>query len=207
MPCRRFAAPVVTALVALGCNAGAAATPALEEGGTPADAGHDATASESGPDAGSDAATDAGSDAGTVSYDICPDGMAPSFPSIFTQLLSTGSCGTGSFYCHSSIAALPQAEGGTGSLLDLSLDASAVYAELLGPDGGGYPATNVAGDAGEVVLRVAPGDAGASLLYIKLALTTLRDPRYGMAMPPAQTVCPTAIEAVKAWIDDGAAPR
>ena len=157
----------------------------------------DATVSEAGSDASS-----------TISYDICPDGMAASFPGIFTQLLSTASCGTGeSFDCHSTTGALPRAEGGTGSLLDLSLDASAVYAELLGADGGGYPSVNVNGDAGEVVLRVAPGDAGASMLYIKLALTTLTDPRYGEAMPPIQTVCPPAIDAVKAWIDNGAAAK
>ena len=81
-----------------------------------------------------------------------------------------------------------------------------MYAELLGADGGGQRSVDAQGDAGEVVLRVAPGDASASLLYIKLAMTALYDPRYGEAMPPVDTVCPAAIDAVKAWIDDGAAP-
>ncbi|HEY6459330.1 MAG TPA: hypothetical protein VIY73_04240, partial [Polyangiaceae bacterium] len=151
-------------------------------------------------------AEDASSPDVQPTYDICPDGMAPTFPDILTRMFSAASCGSAEPYnCHSTTGALPIAEGGTGNLLDFSLDASAVYAELLGPDGGGHPSVDVDGDAGEVVLRVAPGDAGASMLYIKLAMTALYDPRYGEPMPPIQTVCPAAIEAVKAWIDDGAA--
>jgi hypothetical protein len=122
-------------------------------------------------------------------------------------MLATGSCGvSGAFDCHSSTGALPRAQGGTGSLLDFSLDAAAVYAELLG-DGGGYPSTNVNGDAGRLVLRVAPHNAHASLLYLKLALPTETDPRYGTAMPPTGLVCPPALDAVKTWIDDGAGAK
>jgi hypothetical protein len=203
-----------TILASAGCDTGSAARPSLllQGAGT-----HVSTGVDAGPDAsvggGPDAsASDAGNDAGDASdatfYDLCPDGMTADFPSIYTQLLSTQSCGIGtSFECHSSTGALPAAEGGTGSLLDFTLDAPGVYAELLGADGGGYPAVNVQGDAGGVVLRVAPGDAGASMLYIKLSLAVLYDPRYGEAMPPVQTLCPPAIDAVKAWIDDGAAPE
>jgi hypothetical protein len=141
-----------------------------------------------------------------VFYGACPDGMTADFPSILTRMLATTSCGVARAYdCHSSTGALPRADGGSGSLLDFSLDASAVYRELLG-DGSGYPSTNIAGDAGAVVLRVAPGDAQASMLYIKLALSKPMDPRYGQAMPPTAAVCPAVLTAVAGWINDGAAP-
>jgi hypothetical protein len=141
-----------------------------------------------------------------VVYRLCPDGMAPSFPSIFTQMFATASCGAGrSFDCHSTTGALPLSEGGTGSLLDFSLDAAAVYAELLG-DGSGQPAVNLDGDAGGVVLRIAPGNADASLLYIKVSMVAASDPRYGKAMPPDELACPAVDDALRAWIDDGAAP-
>jgi hypothetical protein len=171
--------------------------------------GRDASVDAGAADAASDATPADASDATSPPphYAVCPDAMAPTFPSIFGVMLSTSSCGVGDRYdCHSSTGALPKAEGGTGSLLDFSPDAATVYAELLG-DGGGYPATNVDGDAGGVVLRVAPGDASASLLYIKLTLPTQSDPRYGLAMPPAGLVCPTALDAIKVWIDEGALAR
>jgi hypothetical protein len=133
--------------------------------------------------------------------------MAPTFPSILTQMFATASCGVGTSYdCHSSTGSLPRSEGGTGNLLDFSLDAAAVYAELLG-DGGGQPAVNVDGDAGGVVLRIAPGNADASLLYIKVAMVAASDPRYGKAMPPSALPCPAVDDTLRAWIDDGAAPR
>jgi hypothetical protein len=166
------------------------------------------------PDSSVDASTataDAQADAGAyeaapIFYAVCPDAMGPIFPSIYTEMLSTASCGTlGTYDCHSSLGALPVKVGGTGSLLDLSLDASTVYAELLG-DGSGYPSTNARGDAGAIVPRVAPGNADGSMLYIKLALPTEVDPRYGEAMPPRGLVCPASLDAVKRWIDDGAKP-
>jgi hypothetical protein len=132
--------------------------------------------------------------------------MAPVFPSLLTKMFATSSCGTDKAYdCHSTTGALSWAEGGTGSGLDFSLNAAQVYAELLG-DGGGMPANNVGGDAGGVILRVVPGDASASLLYIKMAMPTARDPRFGLAMPPIGLPCPATLDAVRAWIDDGAAP-
>jgi hypothetical protein len=198
---------VLGALAALAvtsaCDAGSPASPTLDAGGP---------SGASGMDAGGAAIDATMSEAAPVITGgvgpLCPDAMSASFESIFSQMLSTGGCGTGrSFDCHSSTGALPAAEGGTGSLLDFSLDAATVYEELLGTDGGGQPAVNVDGDAGGVLLRVAPGDAGASLLYIKLALPTAFDPVYGKAMPPTQVVCPSALDAVKAWIDNGAAAR
>jgi hypothetical protein len=91
-----------------------------------------------------------------------------------------------------------------GNLLDYSLDASAVYAELLG-DGGGHPSTNLSGDGGRIP-RVAPFDSDASMLYIKLTLTTHDNPYYGagMPLPTPGSVCPATLEAVKTWIDQGA---
>jgi hypothetical protein len=105
--------------------------------------------------------------------------------------------------CHSTSGA--SATTGAGNLLDFTLDASAVYHELLGADGGGQRATNVNGTA--KVLRVVPGDAGASMLYIKLTLLTNNDPHYGAGMPlgAAGSVCPAAVDAIKTWIDKGAA--
>jgi hypothetical protein len=86
---------------------------------------------------------------------------------------------------------------------DLSLDASDIYAQLLG-DGGGMPAYNEGGTAH--ILRVAPFDPDASLLYIKLNLHSGANPLYGSGMPQNSpgSVCPPAIAAVGQWIAQGA---
>jgi hypothetical protein len=191
---------LIVALVATGCDAGSPAGPSLPDAEPAIDAGAEASA-----DATLDSAPDSPGDAdGPPGYAVCPDGMVATFDSIYTEMLSTVAyCGAKGFGCHSTISASQ-----TGSKLDLSLDASAVYEELLGPDGGGYPATNIGGDAGRAVLRVVPGDAGASMLYIKLTLKTSNDPRYGGGMPnfAPGSICPPALDAVKQWIADGAAP-
>ncbi len=148
-------------------------------------------ASPSGEGGGTDSST----------YAVCPSGLQPTFGSIVTRMLATASCGTNVVDgCHSHTGA-PM----TGNLLDFTLDAGDVYVELLGPDAGGRTAVNLAGDAGPV-FRVVPGDAGASMLYIKLTLPG-NDPRYGRGMPwtAPGSVCPAAIDAVKSWIDQGAA--
>jgi hypothetical protein len=172
--------------------------------GGPADATLvDITLVDAGPEGGGDASI-------AKRYAICPDAMTPTFPSIVSEMLTGYSCGSLQNECHSSIGALPFGEGGSGSLLDFSLDAQALYVELLGPDGGGYPSTNFYGDGGPVVLRVAPGDAGASMLYIKVALPTAFDDRYGFVMPPnglGSLTCPEALDTVSTWIDNGAAPN
>jgi len=191
---------LVTLAVVSACDAGSPAGPTFDA------RTFDATAEQAA--GGVDATVVSEAETGTVGgpSTLCPDGMAASYQSIFSRMLATSGCGTGEPYdCHSSTGALPQAEGGTGSLLDFSLDAATVYEELLGADGTGHPAENIDGDAGGVLLRVAPGDAGASLLYIKLALPTLSDLRYGRAMPPTQVVCSPALDAVEMWIDQGAA--
>jgi hypothetical protein len=133
----------------------------------------------------------------------CPD-LQPTFSSFLTKVASTSTCGTNmQFNCHSSSGAGVM---GTGNLLDFTLDAGAVYTELLGPDGGGAPSTNLAGNAGHIP-RVVPGDAGASMLYIKLTLTSSSDPKYGSGMPLTApgSLCPAVTDAVKTWIDQGAA--
>ncbi len=170
------------ALAAAGCNEGSPASPAVA-----GDADNEG-------DAGSEVV-----DAGPA---VCVPGIDASFTSILTKILATPSCGTNlAGNCHSQSGASPS---GTGNLLDYSLAASAVYAELLG-DGGGHPSTNLSGDAGHIP-RVAPFDSDASMLYIKLTLTTHDNPYYGAGMPlPAPgSVCPATLEAVKTWIDQGA---
>ena len=208
--------PALLALAASACNSGTPAQPATEPAtdatvGDAAAGPHDTGAAvdalvEAASEAGNDAAAE-GAALPQVVYRLCPDAMAPTFPSILTQMFATASCGAGRSYdCHSTTGALALSEGGTGSQLDFSLDAAAVYAELLG-DGSGQPAVNVDGDAGGVVLRIAPGNADASLLYIKVSMVAASDPRYGKAMPPDELACPAVDDTLRAWINDGAAPR
>jgi hypothetical protein len=152
-------------------------------------------------DSGSPASPAAGpaveaSDAGT--FAVCPPGMDASFGSIYSQMLGTQSCGAGNDKCHDT-----NARSNVGVSLDYSLDAAAVFAELVG-DGSGVPAANIAGDA--QVRRVAPFDADASLLFLKLGITSKADPLYGSGMPftAPGSVCPQARAAVQAWINGGA---
>jgi hypothetical protein len=163
----------------------------------------DATLVDAGPEGGGDASV-------AKTYPLCPDAMTSTFPSIVSQLLAAYTCGSLQNECHSTAGARPFDEGGSGSLLDFSLDAQALYVELLGPDGGGNPSANFYSDGGPVILRVAPGDAGASMLYIKLALPTVFDDRYGFVMPPnglGRLTCPQALDTVSTWIDNGAPPN
>jgi len=148
-----------------------------------------------------------GGEAG-AGYAVCPTDMTASFDSIYTLMLSAGStqidgqqgCGANvSGNCHSTSGA------SQSSLLDFSLPECAVYTELLGLDGTGKASTNVSGSAH--VLRVAPGDAGASMLYVKITLDASADPLYGSGMPYTApgSVCPDAVQTVREWIDQGAA--
>jgi hypothetical protein len=141
---------------------------------------------------------------------VCPPDIDATFGSIYSKLLSNPSavngCGTASALttCHSTKGA---SGAGAGNLLDFSLDAGAVYAELLGPDGGGHLATNE--DTPKVhVLRVAPYEAGASMLYIKITLDASSSADYGSGMPlnAPGSVCPATVAAVADWINAGA-PR
>ncbi|MGH7438890.1 MAG: hypothetical protein ACRENE_24655, partial [Polyangiaceae bacterium] len=118
------AASAVLALASAACSEGSPASPASgvaasAEAGAQADAGPD----------------------GAV-YVVCPSDLDASFTSILSTVLSTSSCGTNvSGNCHSTSGASPS---GAGNLLDFTLDAGAVYAELLG-DGGGATSANIAG--------------------------------------------------------------
>ena len=156
----------------------------------------------SGCDTGSPASPAFESTAGTAEaaeagFAVCPPDLDASFGSIYGTMLSASSCGSTLGSCHSTTAAA------TINLLDYSLDAGAVYAELLGSDGGGQRAANIAGDT--PVLRVVPFDAGASMLYIKLTTTSTMG-HYGAGMPLTApgSVCPATVDAVGAWINAGA---
>lgn len=150
-----------------------------------------------------------------VHYAVCPPELDASFSDLLGRMLSTQeSCGSGTVYnCHSPTGA---SAAGVGHGLNMALvdsgvegglDPAAIYAELVN-----HKATNlgcipslVDGGCPDID-RVVPGDAGASLLYIKLTLTTTTDPMYGAGMPLSTpgSICPEALDAVKTWIDQGA---
>jgi hypothetical protein len=185
-----MAAHAMTALTlasfAAACDVGEPAAPAFVAGAVGEAGAPDATI------------TDAG-----ASYAICPPDIDASFGSLVTTMFVTTGCGTNKTNnCHSASGASMR---GTGNGLDFTVDAAAIYAQLLG-DGGGAPSTNLSGSAH--VLRVVPGDASASMLYIKLQLTSPADPQYGAGMPldTPGSVCPAALAAVRDWINGGATP-
>jgi hypothetical protein len=174
----RATAVVAAAAACIGCDEGSAAAPAFA-----------GTGPLSGASDGGDAAV----------YVVCPTGLEPTYSSILTKMLDAPTCGSNRpGNCHTTQGAHDLGHG-----LDFTLDAGAVYAELVG-DGGGARAANIQGDAS--VLRVDPRDAGASMLYLKLTIDVLTDPRYGAGMPrdAPGSVCPAALDAVKTWIDQGA---
>jgi hypothetical protein len=126
---------------------------------------------------------------------VCPTDLQPTFADIDTKILKV-SCGTGSDTCHS-----PAGAKDSGAL-DLQTDA---YKALLGAGGTGEPSINPEGSE-KSLLRVKPADPDNSLLFIKMRLKSLTDPRYGAGMPFTQpgSVCPTTLEALKTWITNGA---
>lgn len=131
-----------------------------------------------------------------VPYAVCPANIEATFSSIQAGVFAT-SCGTSGSTCHS-------ASGGINSGgLDLATDP---YSALLGPDGQGAPAGNIAGSENNL-RRVVPGDPSTSLLVIKLMMK-LNDPRYGhgMPFPTPGSVCPPTLTAIGSWIQNGAKP-
>ena len=103
---------------------------------------------------------------------------------------------------------------GGGSLLNLALvdsgvegglDPAQIYAELVNHPSTNSQCTDKPSSVCQSILRVAPGDSGASLLYIKLTLKTA-SPHYGGGMPVTApgSICPEALDAFKSWIDQGA---
>jgi hypothetical protein len=178
---RNVAPALLIAATLCGCDLGSAASPNFEGGGTETP----------------DATLDGGGD-GTVTYAVCPPGMDASFGSIFGQMLSTDQgCGTGhKLNCHSTSGA---SGPGTGNGLDFSEGGAFAYSKMIN-----VPSVNLAGTGHPI--RVVPGDASASFLYIKLTLTAAVNHTYGAGMPldTPGSICPAALEAVKTWIDEGA---
>ena len=121
-------------------------------------------------------------------------GGSPSGPTTFTEIKTQvimPSCAITSS-CHTPVGA-----AGAGGL-DLSADP---YAALVG-----VPANNAKAKS-EGKLRVKPGDAADSFMYIKLTLTTAGDPTttYGSPMPYNNPALPQEdIDGIKAWINAGA---
>jgi hypothetical protein len=177
------ATSVAAAAAACGCSSeGSAAAPVWQ-----AAAEYDATASDAGP-----------------SYTVCTTNVDASFSSILANVLDTPSCGNNrTNNCHSTAGSLA-----VGNLLDFTLDAGSVYAELIRPDGSLVPSVNENVPTNKIP-RVVPGDAGASMLYIKLTIDSGADPKYGSGMPQENpgSVCPAVLDAVKGWIDQGAKPN
>ena len=126
---------------------------------------------------------------------LCPSPVEPSFASLRSQVLGV-SCGASGAACHSSGGAVDS--GG----LDLSTDP---YSALLGSDGSGAPAANIAGSV-TGLKRVIAGDPEHSFLVIKLSTKTGSDPRYGSGMPFGSpgALCAADLDQIRAWIQAGA---
>jgi hypothetical protein len=76
----------------------------------------------------------------------------------------------------------------------LRLDApEAAHAELVDVPAGGFPCAN------RGLVRVVPGSPERSLFYLKLT-----DNPCGTAMPPARALDAPGLDAVYAWIAEGA---
>jgi hypothetical protein len=170
-----------------------------DAGGAVPDGGAaDADGSRIRTDAGGmlDAAGPACGDAGCPGqFAVCPQGLEPSYDSIRTRVFAV-SCGAEGSICHSA------AGGNDSGGLHLAGDP---YPELLGNDGQGARASNIAGSARNL-LRVVPGDPDHSFLVIKLSTKTSADADYGAGMPFTSpgSVCPEALATIRAWIADGA---
>lgn len=125
---------------------------------------------------------------------VCPATLLPMFDSLKTNIFSM-SCGTNGGDCHSHDGSVNS--GG----LNLADDP---YTALLGSDGKGAPANNIAGSEKNLV-RVVPGDPDHSFLVIKLSTHTGMDPKYGSGMPfpDPGSVCPDTLKTIRDWITAG----
>jgi hypothetical protein len=130
-----------------------------------------------------------------VSRAVCPMGLEATFESIRTKIFAV-SCGTTGSGCHSH-------DGGNDSGGLILADDP--YTALLGADGKGATAYNIAGNT-KNLRRVAPGDPDHSFLVIKLGTRTGQDPAYGSGMPFTDpgSVCPETLSTIRAWITAGA---
>jgi hypothetical protein len=170
---------VATALPACSSSKGPANEPDAAPGATPDAATHTPSA-----------------DGGKQSMDaVCPTGLQPTFDSLRTKIFSV-SCGTDGDSCHSRDGSVNSAG------LNLSDDP---YTALLGTDGKGARANNIAGSEKNLV-RVVPADPDHSFLIIKLSTRTGTDPKYGSGMPFTDpgSVCPDTLATIKQWIASGA---
>ena len=89
----------------------------------------------------------------------------------------------------------------TGGVAGLALTCPPLSCAEHGP----AHANNIAGSVRNL-RRVVPGDAASSFLLIKLMTTSQNDPRYGagMPLPGPGGLCPSAQDAIQAWITTGA---
>ncbi len=152
--------------------------------------------------AGGTTSVDAGqvTDAGSL-----PDGGEPTFADVYA-IISSRCLG-----CH-----VPGGPGVNFGHLDMSTKELA-YTDLLGPNGTGAPAAGTsAGASGATcasiqgLLRVDPGNATSSLLWLKVnsklqaVTTSASEPPCGSGMPVGATNAPLTqeqIDTIAAWID------
>lgn len=188
MSLRATAAVFAFALVA--CGRGA---PASEPDADATDA-----AVHAGP--GADAASDADLDAGGYSFPCLtrrePTGEA-TFEAVYIDILCRSGCTT--FYCHGS-------RGRWGGL-DLG-SVEVAYAALVDASAGRQvPVDGRASCVQSPLVRVAPGEPGRSLFYLKLAAMQ----PCGTSMPPPDSEWPPIeddeLRQVRAWIEAGAPLR
>ncbi len=133
--------------------------------------------------------------------------FAPTFANVNSQVFQMG--------CALSACHAPPVSPAVGNL-DLKTNA---YAALLGADGGGVPASDVAAPYNygyNGMLLIAPGDPEHSLLYQKVhaglaaGSGCVQGPgvcQYGEHMPnlPGQVLGAGVVEAIREWIAQGAA--
>jgi len=118
-----------------------------------------------------------------------PSPGLPTWSAVYRDVLQAPGCSSGPA-CHSSALA---------GQLKLSTQAEA-YAALVSVKAMGASSSGVSCSATDR-LRVAPGDADASLLVQKL---TAAAPVCGQHMPPGGMLRPEQIEQLRMWIADGA---
>jgi mono/diheme cytochrome c family protein len=194
------AVTMISAGAWLGCSSSSGTTPVNDSGAPKLDSG---TEVDTGPIEGgsSEAGADAAGEAGPVTWN-----------EVWTDVVDKH-CIT----CHA-----PNPDGGTAGgglrigLLDMSTP-DAGYAALVNqpaqgtasiiPDAGACDTLADAGVAGSI--RVVPGDAGASLLYLKVnGFTT--PPPCSSPMPASGEIPDggqaAVVQEIKSWINEGALP-
>jgi len=124
----------------------------------------------------------------------CPIAVAPPHPTFTTDILPAiqPSCGAATTTCHGG----PTAYGHVDYSTSLSRTPRNVYDDLVGVK----PANAPSG-----YLRVVPGDASHSWIVAKVSQDQPGGSGYGARMPLGRAnLCPTTLDALLAWIADGA---